>query len=121
MTVDVDVGSIPEAIKVAILQHHGYSASADGRISRNDSFLANVILRSAATKNLVPRKKRPYVRRTRCFTSFSMTLSGSICFQRQRLHEQHPRDFSVAVARLARNDHGGRAIPNYVISNPRRG
>jgi hypothetical protein len=45
-------------------------------LTRNDRSLANVILRSRATKNLVHCKKNPCVQRTRCFTSFSMTLRG---------------------------------------------
>ena len=45
------------------------------RFARNDTYSLYVILRSAATKNLVHGKQHPPVQRTRCFTSFSMTSS----------------------------------------------
>ncbi len=38
------------------------------------------------------------------------------CSLRRSFHEQHYRDFSVAVSRLARNDRWGRAKLKYVIS-----
>ena len=52
--------------------HHRDFSVAASRLARNDSFLANVILRHIVPKNLVPHKKYPYVRRTRCLTEFSL-------------------------------------------------
>ncbi len=49
-------------------------------------------------------KTQPSVRRTRCFVPLSMTLRGYMRFQRLSFHVLHPRDFSVAASRLARND-----------------
>jgi hypothetical protein len=46
------------------------------RFARNDRFQENVILRHEVPKNLVPGNENPSVRRTRCFTPFSMTSRG---------------------------------------------
>jgi hypothetical protein len=50
------------------------SITGVSRYTRNDRFPLIVILRSKATKNLVPGKEHISVRRTRCFAPLSMTL-----------------------------------------------
>jgi hypothetical protein len=72
----------------------------------NDRFLANVILRHEVPKNLVPRSKKPFVRRTRCFTSFSMTY---ICYSRV-FGSEGTKDLNLRASKeeiaspMARND-----------------
>ncbi len=97
-------------------------------LARNGRLLADVILRHKVPKNLVPSNKNPFVRRTRCFTSFSMTsrgglpCTGMVSIQSRIAYEFHHRDFSIAVSRLTRNDNRWRrAIPKHVISNPCKG
>jgi hypothetical protein len=50
----------------------GFSVAVS-RLARNDRFMADVILRSGATKNLVHGEQRSLVQRTRCFAEFSLS------------------------------------------------
>ena len=57
-------------------QHLRDFSVAVSQLSRNDRFLANIILRHKVPKILVHGKENHPVKRTRCFTSFSMTFIG---------------------------------------------
>ncbi len=121
-------GMVSVQSRIAYEFHHRDFSVAASRLTRNGRFLADVILRHKVPKNLVPNSKNPFVRRTRCFTSFSMTsrgglpCTGMVSVQSRIAYEFHQWDFSVAASRLTRNDNRWRrAIPKHVISNPCKG
>jgi hypothetical protein len=93
-------------------QHPGGFSVGVLRITRNERFLANAILRSRATKNLVHCKKHSSARRTRCFTSFSMTSRGGVPVNWGGV----VMSSILGISRYARNDKKGEGIAARVIA-----